>query len=60
MLSPQTLYSLFVLAIVALATFVSPRHTWKQPRRATAVKARAVVLIPIRLPVLIVRRRLLD
>lgn len=59
MFSPQAPTNLVVLALVALATFVSPLHTWKQPRRATAVKARPLVPILMFLPVLTVRRRFL-
>ncbi len=55
----QTRANLALLATVALATLDSPPHTWKKPRKATAVSAPSLCLTPIFLPVLTVRRRFL-
>lgn len=59
-LSLQTRRNLQVLALVALATLFSPPQSWKQPRNATEVSARPLCRIGMFLPVLIVRRSLLD
>lgn len=59
-LTPQTLWNLLRLAPVAFATLVSPPHTWNRPRQATPVTAPPLLRTGMRLPVLTVRRKLLE